>query len=196
MSRIIIFASLIAVFQSPAAHNKSLITGPIESGFYLAPEIKNCLVLSQSEQFLGIRGGWIINHKVVLGGAWYTMISEREIVYLPRLGDFVIVGVKSNYGGLLLEYEVDPVNTVHVTFDMLIGAGSISLKNLPFRNYYENDYYFVAEPGANFTLNLAKNIRIGMGCGYRMAYDVEFYYYNNEDLNGLTFRFFLKLGIF
>ncbi len=181
---------------SVRAGEEAFIRGPLESGFYIGPEAKVCLVLDEFEIFAGGRAGWIINHKFSVGAAAYKMVSERSIRYIPPMGDYIFPDISMSYGGILLEYIHNSDRIEHFSLDMIIGIGSISLHEDRFITVHEQDNYFIVEPGANFILNFAKHLRVGIGFGYRLAYDVEFGYIDNEDLTGGSFKIFIKLGKF
>lgn len=189
---VMILLSVISV----RAGEEAFIQSPLESGFYIGPEAKVCVILDEYEIMAGGRAGWIINHKFSIGAAAYKMVSERSIIYLPPNFDFINPDIEMSYGGLLFEYIHNFDKIEHFSLDMIIGMGSISLHEDRFITVHEQDNYFIVEPGANFMLNFTKFLRVGIGFGYRMAYDVEFGYYDNEDLTGASFKVFVKFGKF
>jgi hypothetical protein len=194
----ILFMLIMATFASlrALAGGETFISGRLESGAYAGPEIKVSRLFDELKILVGGRGGWIINHRFVIGGAGYCMVSEESIIYFPPGGDFVNPCIKTSYGGLLLEYVVNSNKIEHFSLETIIGAGSISLKDHPFINTDESDAFFLLEPGANFIINLTRFFRCGVGIGYRFARDVEFINMENADLSGPSYKFFLRFGSF
>ncbi|MEE9553799.1 MAG: hypothetical protein V3W18_05825 [candidate division Zixibacteria bacterium] len=189
---LLISAIIILTTLSVQAGEKTFIQGPLESGFYIGPEAKVCVIFDENEIMAGGRAGWIINHKFAVGAAAYTMVSESSM----RRWTDTFPDISMSYGGVLLEYIHNSDKIEHFSLEMIIGIGSISLHEDRFITVHEQDSYFIMEPGANFILNFARFLRVGVGFGYRMAYDIEFGYYDNEDLTGASFRVFGKFGKF
>ncbi len=194
----ILFMLVIATFVplTASAGEETFISSSIESGGYGGPEIKVSRLFGEPEILVGGRGGWIINHRFVIGGAGYGMVSEKSIIYLPPRGDYVNPYIKTSYGGLLLEYVVNSNKLEHFSIEAIIGAGSISLEDHPFINVDESDVFVLVEPGANFIINFTRFLRCGVGISYRFARDVEFINMENVDLSGPSYKFFLKFGSF
>jgi hypothetical protein len=65
------------------------------------------------------------------------------------------------YGGLVLEYFVDPDRLWNFSVRGLLGGGASS--------WNWTDPYFVAEPELKATLNITRRVRLGFGGGYRFV---------------------------
>ena len=98
--------------------------------------------------FVGYRGGWVINRTFSLGGGGYGLISD---VY------FSGNKLKMGYGGLDLEYKINPDEIVHFTVRSLIGLGGIELMGVG------QESFFVHEPGVNQELNVTSFFKLNGG---------------------------------
>ena len=164
-----------------AAQEKTLLGGGLESGGFGAPVVKFSDVGGDFAVFAGGRGGWIINHTLVLGGGGYGVANA--------LGDFDFPferGIEFGYGGFEVEYINRSDELVHFSICTLIGAGGATYL------FDRTDTVFVLEPAANLMLNVTSFFRIGAGGGYRFvtAADLDL---TNSDLSApfgvLTFKF-------
>jgi hypothetical protein len=144
----------------------------IENGYFVAAENKFSVVDDQFANFFGAYGGWLINHRFLLGAGGYGMTNR---VYEMQMG----------YGGLVLEYFINPNSLVNFSVKGLIGGGSSS--------YSWWDAFFVAEPELRMGLNLTERIRLGFGGGYRF---VEGSCRSDDRLSGYTISLDLKFGAF
>lgn len=69
---------LFAIITLPVfAQEQTLIgSGEIENGGFGGPVVKVTSINGESAVFVGGRGGWIINHTFVLGGAGYGLVTN------------------------------------------------------------------------------------------------------------------------
>jgi hypothetical protein len=172
----------LAAGHSQTSEPDTLFNGDIESGGYGAPVLKYAGIGNYQEVFVGGRGGWVINHQFVLGGAGYGMATNY-----PISGDRLTFG----YGGVLLEYIIEPDALFHVSVDTVIGGGAVAPKSST-----HPDGVFVAEPEINGILNLSRSVRAGLGLAYRLTRGVSVAGLNNSDLSGVNGTFFLAFGSF
>ena len=80
-------------------------------GFVFALENKLSAVDGRFANFFGVYGGWLINHQFLIGLGGYgktTGIYERQM----------------GYGGLVLEYYLDPNRLANFSIRGLLGAGA------------------------------------------------------------------------
>jgi hypothetical protein len=83
----------------------------------------------------------------------------------------------------------------------MIGAGSVryAVKNWqePHDDVnYEEDAFFVIEPGVDAILNVHKHLRIAAGASYRYTSGVGYESLSDSDLSGITLQVLLKFGVF
>jgi hypothetical protein len=162
-----------------AAQERTLVGGGLESGGFGAPVVKFSDIGGEFAVFAGARGGWIINHTLVLGLGGYGLASS--------IGDYPGEReVEFGYGGLELEYINSSDDIVHFTILTLIGAGGVTAL------FDEGEAVFVLEPAANLEVNVTKWFRLGAGGGYRFVSGADLVL-SDDDLSAffgvLTFKF-------
>jgi hypothetical protein len=178
------------VFAAPlhAQEQQTLFSGRIESGGFGGFVVRFSEVGGEFAVFSGARGGWIINHTLVLGGAGYGLASEISLT--PGVTGRQI---EFGYGGVELEYVNSWAKVAHFTVQGLIGAGGLTVKQ-PFTERSES--VFVAEPTGNLELNFAKFFRLNVGVGYRFVSGVDDPDVTNGDLSGVFGQLTFKFGSF
>lgn len=170
---------------------ETLVSGKIESGGFGAPVIKFTQIDGKFGLLMGGRGGWIMNHKFVIGGGGYGLVNQISTDFIFE-GD--LIPLMMGYGGLEMEYIFSSNNLVHFSIYLLLGGGGITYKK-----FYEwdtphiSDSFWIAEPAANIELNISSFFRIAAGVGYRFVTGVELGDLTNPDIAGfegiLTFKF-------
>jgi hypothetical protein len=161
---------------------ETLIHDGFESSGYGAPVVKYSRVAGTDAFFVGGKGGWVINHSFVLGGAGYGLVSNYQ---LP--GDVLSFG----YGGAMLEYIADPDRLIHLSFDTVIGGGGVGPKHNSSPNAV-----FILEPEANVLVNISQGIHAGLGVSYRFTRGVHIADLTNSDLSGFGSSLFVQFGGF
>lgn len=196
MKKVMIPIMILLLSLSAYGDEETLISGAIESGGYGGLEVKFASINGEWEVLVGGRGGWIINHQFVIGGAGYGLATEGETspgTVFPFDNYIFDMG----YGGVLLGYINRSNKLVHVTVDLLIGGGGITPRNDTFYGTYDNDdAFFVLEPNLNFELNVSRKIRFGFGAGYRITSGVEYFGLDDDDIGGTAINLMLKFGKF
>ncbi len=195
MKKAIVPIMVLLLSLSAYGDEETLISGDIESGAYGGPEVKFGSINGEWEVLVGGRGGWIINHQFVLGGAGYGMATKGETnpgSVFPYLNDEFEIG----YGGLLLGYISRSNRLVHVTADVLIGGGGLSPADETLQGSFDSDAFFIVEPGVNFELNISRKIRFGFGASYRITSGIEYFDLDDEDIGGTAINLILKFGKF
>ncbi|MBD3289817.1 hypothetical protein GF337_13505 [candidate division KSB1 bacterium] len=174
---------------------ETLISGDIKSGGYGGPAVKIGQINGENGVFVGGQGGWIINHQFVLGGGGYGLTNDILIQGIDSPEDLYL---NFGYGGLFLEYIIAPKRLIHFTVNSMIGAGGVSFRDKDYEGTddYNNDSFFVLEPGVSAVLNLHKHVRITVGGNYRWISGVDMAGIGDSDLSGTTFEVRLKFGSF
>jgi hypothetical protein len=175
------------------ARDETLLGGEIESGGYGALVVKFGHIKGEGGVFVGVQGGWIVSHTLVIGGGGYGLANNIRVEdgVCPRLG--------FGYGGLLLEYIIASDKLAHASLQALIGAGGV--------NYHggecteddptgDDNLFLVLEPGANLMVNLHNYVRIGIGAAYRYVDGVDYGDLSHSDLSGFTGQLIFKFGYF
>jgi hypothetical protein len=159
-------------------------TGGFASGGFGGPVVKFSELLDQFAVFAGARGGWIANHRFVIGGGVYTLVNTVD---RPGLRESIS---KFIYGGFEVEYVAFWSEPVHFTVGTLVGAGRRFRTDLPDPDH---DELFVLEPAIGLEVNAASFLRIFAGVGYRYVSKETTDDTVNSDyrafLGSLTFKF-------
>ena len=92
----------------------SLIEGEIDHGFFASPVVKFSKVDGEFANLVGLYGGWLINHRFLVGFGVNGMTNRVDDVNL-------------GYGGLVLEYFHRPDQLWNFSFKGLIGGGNAVL---------------------------------------------------------------------
>jgi len=173
-----------ALSVSPACGQAQVAEGGFASGGFGAPVVKFSQLLDQFALFAGARGGWIANHRFVIGGGMYTLVNTID---KPGLVEPIS---KFIYGGFEVEYVALWSEPVHFTVGTLVGAGRRFRTDQPDPDH---DEVFVLEPAVGLEVNAASFFRIVAGAGYRYVSRVTSGDIENEDLRAffgsLTFKF-------
>ena len=189
----ILFVALIPCLT--LAQDQTLFSGEIESGGYGGPLIKVGQINGGTGIFLGGQGGWIVNHRFVLGGKGYGLVNAVEIEGLQNIRlDF-------GCGGVLLEYVIASNKPVHFSIESMIGGGRVRYDVNDHKKDHDDidfsyDSFFMIEPGVNLMLNLSTNLRLGTGVTYRYIRGVDYETLTDSDLSGVSIQLLLKFGKF
>jgi hypothetical protein len=151
---------------------------------------------------VGARGGWIINHGVMIGIGGYGFANDMN--YDKTIdGYYDNYSLAGGYGGLIIEPIIGAKWPVHVTFPILIGAGGVALINNyygePNWDYYysdESDAFFVIEPGIEIEMNMVKFMRLAVGGYYRYTSDLYLSDTDSHVLDGFSVGLTMKFGKF
>jgi len=165
----------------------------MDHGGFGGPVVKFTQVADKFGVFVGGRGGWIINHTLVLGGGGYGLANPHDFTLIVdgterRLG--------LGYGGLEMEYINRWDEVAHLTAGLLIGGGGASWYDWRYQDWgFENytDAFFVAEPTLSLEVNIVSFFRIAVGGSYRFVTSVDLVGLSDSDLSGgagsITFKF-------
>jgi len=195
---IIVFSAILFAGVSLHAEDQMLFSGKITHGGFGAPVAKYTKIKDQNAILIGGRGGWIINHTLVLGLGGYGLVNENidKIQVAPGHSRFLAMG----YAGFELEYIILPQQLFHPTIGVLVGGGSINYidKYLDDIDDQDDDFdgFFVIEPSAGVELNVIPLLRADFGISYRMVSGISYYGLNDSDINGLSANMTLKFGKF
>ena len=130
--------------QTGSQPTKTLVENKVTKNALIAfPEIKFSTIDGKFANFVGLRGGILLNDKFLIGAGGYGLTNVSR---LPAVG----------YGGLVLDYAPYSRDLVHLTVGGLIGGGGIP-----------GISFFVAEPEARLRVNITRWFRISFGGGYR-----------------------------
>jgi len=175
----------------------------IANGGFGAPVVKFTSINSQFGVLAGGRGGWIINHSLILGIGGYGLVNNVNAAdMIIDRGPFLNFG----YGGFEMEYIRNWDKMVHASIYLLLGGGAVSQRTNIFAeplvwttsNFgpFNSTNFFIAEPAVNIELNIVKFFRIDIGASYRLISGVNRIGLNNSDFGSPSFVIPLKFGKF
>jgi hypothetical protein len=190
----LLFVCATGVSTTAAEEEETLVKGELDHNGFIAAIWKTAHIVGETELMLGIRGGWIIDHTVILGIGCYGLTGESKTRKIESKEE----KVEYSYGGLELEYVHNSSKIIHPSIYLLIGSGHVRYEdeNLHFDDRGEIDEFFIAEPGTNLMFNITKFLRAGIGASYRFVSDVEQRGLHNSDLDGFSATLTLKFGKF
>ncbi len=181
---------------------QTLVPSGFVSGGYGAPVQRFSTVKGTSVLFSGLEGGWIINHRFVLGAAAYGLATQNvrnSGATLRDSRDRAPV-VEMGYGGVTFGYVAQPMQLVHLTFQALIGGGGLTYDVQDIAGVRAEDApadgFFAAEPSVQAEVNVTRFFRIGVGGGYRFISGATLDGIRDRDLRGASASLTFKLGRF
>jgi hypothetical protein len=183
------------------SQEKTLINSNISSsGWFGSPVMKYSSVNKKSSLFLGARGGYIINHSLVVGGGMYGLVSDITSSSTSGIANEDANNLHLMYGGFELGYIVNSMELIHYSFNTLFGIGRVS-NNLTEYNGNESDHhegqsFFVIEPKGAVEINITHYLRFEIGVSYRIASGLEYEYLSNNDLSGPNGFLSINIGTF
>ena len=200
-----IFRSLVVLalgmMSLPALAKERTLIGDLEDlehGGFGGPIVRFTQINGHLGVLTGGRGGWIIDHRFVLGGGGYGLANGIEAEGLaPPFQETVggtvpaVPDLEMGYGGGMLEYIIASDALVHFSVELLVGAGGATTAD-----NWKEDAFFVAEPGANLMLNVTDFFRFGAGASYRYVEGLHFGDIGDDDLSGVTAVLTFKFGKF
>lgn len=181
------------------SQESTLVGDNIENGGFGGPVIKFTKVNNEFGVFVGARGGWIMNHKFVIGLGGYGLVNNIKVADLLTKNRLII-----GYGGLELEYIINSNDVFHLSIQALLGGGSVTYTKVIDDDWnwdWEHtavpfETFFIAEPGVNLMLNVTSFFRIGLGASYRIVSDIDYKFLSNKDIDGLSGVLTFKFGSF
>ena len=147
---------------------------------------------------VGGRGGLIINDNFVIGGGGMglTYPTDREkITGNDYTGTLNTIGF--GYGGLMIEYYLNPKDLIVFSGSLLVGAGGVTFYDHGNNDDGENtDSFFVAEPEVNVMVNVTRFCRVGVGASYRYISGINTDELKNKDFRGPAASVIAQFGWF
>lgn len=164
--------------QSGAPQDETLTEGVRSNGGYGAPTVALTTLNGEAAAVVGAQGGWVLNRRVVLGGAVRGITPRPAVGIRNRApGDPASARLHLGYLGLLVEYIGRPSRLLHYGAELVVGGGTVELAgDRGFRagpsasdESFGRAGAFVSEVGARAELNVTRFFRIGMSGGYRLV---------------------------
>ena len=158
---------------------------------------------SQNAVFTGGYGGWMINHKLMIGIGGYGLVSRQDGFTADGEVDEANK-LHMGYGGLMLEYTFMQNKKIHMTSGLLIGGGAIEngygadYSDSPGSNFHTvSESTFTAfQPSVNVEANMTNWFRVAVGGGYRLIHGSDIEGLTDKKLSAPSFGVTLKFGKF
>lgn len=188
--------------ERPATSEQTLVGSRITNGGYGAPVQRLSVISGNSVLFTGAEGGWIINHRFVIGAAGYGLATQNIRNNGSSLRDSRgrAPVVEMGYGGVMLGYVQQPTSALHLSVQTVIGGGGITYDVMDIAGMRPEDApadgFFVAEPSLQAELNVTSIFHIALGAGYRFVSGARLDGLHDADLRGASMSLSFKFGRF
>ena len=163
---------------------------PRDLTLYLNPTFEYSQIALQRTMIGGLGAGVIINKKISLGGVYNTTVTNINLPASIGTGK-----LKMAFEGVHFEYTVWPLQKVHLTFPLSVGAGQLQITGNTSAVTGSPNFIF-AEPGMVIEANIHRYIKVGIGTTYRYTGSVTYGNLSSGDLSGFAAVISLKFGNF
>lgn len=194
MKKCLIFLLSVLLVAPLLAQEETLVDGEFHSGGYGGPVWKAGLVNGKVGLYTGGRGGWIINHKFVIGGGGYSLVMDVETDEISANGKELFLDL--SYGGFEMEYIHKSDRLMHWTIHANLGSGTVKLREHDPNEVVETDRFYVFEPSFNLDFNITNWFRLGLGVSYPLFLGVDLGEITSSDISGPSCLIVLKFGSF
>ena len=178
-----------------------MIVEPIRSGFLAAPDVKVTEIDRKTSELIGGYAGWLSDERFFIGGGGYWLANgnrnDREMAYGGLVVHWLVwnsgrvgVGAKGLVGGgeaTLTDTISIRVPEVRTNGRLVTPASTVS------QRVRVRDGFLLAEPEAQLSLKLMKQLRLAIGAGYRFTGSDRRGFGRNR-LDGATGSLALQIG--
>lgn len=174
--------------DAPVAHGAH--SGFIKhSGWYVAPTTGVTTVKGEATMDFGIRGAWLINRRFGVGLAAVGWANGPDVEGRRLEG---------GYGGAMFQYVFASGAFAHATTQTVIGGGAYCGPGATrYSDGCETAHgFFSSESTLNLELNVAENLRLTAGGGFRFAVAGGDGPLDSSDLRGFIGRTAIEFGEF
>jgi hypothetical protein len=180
--------------------------GPRASGGYGAISNKFTTINGHQANLAEVYGGWYVNHRFLLGLGFAALTNDIPVA--PEFSALPGTSLSYEYGqaGLMTEYVIGSGKAIHVSFQLFSGAGFTVqyLRHPVEHNYwddgynqtYDENWFFVAEPGVKLEMNIFRWMRFSPGVSYRAAFNSSSKELSDDALSDISYNLTLKFGKF
>jgi hypothetical protein len=194
----LIYIIILLMIADVTAQQQNQLKDESENGGFGGAVLKFTNVNRQNAIMIGGRGGWILDHSLVLGGGGYAVINEIDapLNALPLEGQ---LNIEFGYIGFEVEYIFDPSSLYHFALYTLLGGGATNfVKDGSSGNEQagETAFMFVIEPAVNAELIVTQWFRICAGISYRLTAGVDQEMLDDSDFSGVNGTLTFKFGKF
>lgn len=158
------------------------------TGWYLAPTAGFTSFNGKLGYLPGLRGALMLNQRFGIGLA-ANLVGTND----TRLDDHDAREVGA-YGGVYFQYVFRSTDLVHAYADATVGRGSWCQQSV--NDDCDGRQFAFLEPTVNVELNLAPNVRLAAGVGYRGAIAEKTAGFSRNSMSGIVARTSLVMGVF
>src|SRR5687768_16423111 len=206
MKKIMILVALLGTAQLYAqdgTKSTSPFSGKIQHSGYGALTTNYSKFNGDDALFVGAYGGWMINHKLMLGlGGHYLVTQHDGYGFNPQTNK--MNELKMGYGGLMVEYTFFESKVVHATANPLVGFGAVTNGSKGSYNPATNESwvssdesgFFALQPSINIEVSVTDWFRVSAGGGYRLIASSNVASISDADMSAPTANVTLKFGVF
>ncbi|MDC8002683.1 hypothetical protein POV27_01345 [Aureisphaera galaxeae] len=144
---------------------------------------------------------YVANQQLEIGFAATGFFNDRPN-NRPDLFDGDKVALVGGYAGFHVEPILFGKRFISVSFPLLVGGGIATFTGVDTLENDEDldsddfDDFFIVEPGVNVLYNLTRYTQLETGVRYRFTSSYDLSPFNEDNLNGFSLVFGLKVGIF
>ena len=110
-----VFLGILVTVSPLAAQEETLFSGDVEFGGFGGPVVKCSQINNKNALLVGGRGGWIIDHRITIGGGGYGLVTKVPTISSQVDGaDAPSLGM--GYGGLEVGYVYNSDRLIHPAF--------------------------------------------------------------------------------
>lgn len=169
-------------------------------------------VMDKDALLVGVRGGWLIDHRVTLGFAGHGLVTPvpNSAYDAHLIANGEVLRRKSSlhmgYGGLFIEPIIAYRSPVHISLPLIVGAGGatygyesrlpVDLDPHAYEHHSDAQAFFVVEPGIELEFNVIPLVRLGFGASYRYTSDLDMPVTPKDALHGMNLGVSVKVGRF
>jgi hypothetical protein len=175
----------------------TLIAGPVTHGGFGGPMVGYTRVNGEDAVAVGARGGWLINHRLLIGGGGWGIANELSVP-AGAASDPRQQRLTFGYGGFWTEYIIAPMRLVHGSIGALVGGGGLTYQQADNDDKAgsASDAVFVVEPSVTVEVNVIKAVRLALFTSYRVVRDVDLVGLDSAAVSGFSGGVMLKFGVF
>lgn len=205
-TRLLVACFTLLVVQVSAQEMKTLFGQGNVTGGYGAITNKFTTIGGEFANLSGVYGGVFIDRRWMLGLAFAG--STNFLAVPPEYSLYPLKNMTYQYsqGGLLVERILGSNKSFHVVFNLFAGAGHTMQYHRDedewddWENYddgvYDQNWFYVIEPGVQLEMNLFRWMRLSPGVSYRQTYQSKGLGLTDSDLSDWTYSLTLKFGGF
>ena len=206
MKKIILIALILTgtrLFAQDTPKTKSSFGRKIEHSGYGALTTNYSKFNGDDALFVGAYGGWMINHKLMLGLAGQYLVTQHNgYGFNPETNK--MNELKMGYGGLMVEYTFFENKIVHATANSIVGFGVVTNGSQGKYNPATDESWVSSDesgflafhPSVNVEVSVTDWFRVSAGGGYRLIASSDIAGISNADMSSPTANVTLKFGVF